>query len=133
MRYFRMRYGKVGLKLGAHQKYYISRCEENQSIQLTITVTRNDIKSAQERKELIVDISQLLSDIMKLFMPAMRERPTILLHCPLCTTLHVTLEEVCSGEIIYCSNASNADDDVTAVPLEYYNTFLPIRAGKQPD
>ena len=129
-----MRYGKIGLKLGAHQKYYISRCEEHQSIQLTITMIGNDTKSAQERKELIDDISKLLSEIMKLFMPAKRETATILFHCPLCTTLHITIEEVCSGETIYCSNASNAadddDDDVITVPPEYYNNLLSTRSSK---
>ena len=32
----------MGLQLGHHQKYYISRCEEKQSIQLTITVKGDD-------------------------------------------------------------------------------------------
>ena len=123
-----MRYGKVGLQLGAHQRYYISRCEEHQSIQLTITVVGNDTESAQERKELIDDIPKLLDDIMLLFMPAIREKATTLFHCPLCTTLndlHITLEDVCSGDTIYCPNASNDDD----VPHEYYNNLLSIEPG----
>ena len=38
-----MRYGKIGLKLGAHQKYYISQCEEKQSVKLTITVAMQSV------------------------------------------------------------------------------------------
>ena len=42
--YCSMRHGKVGLQLGADQKYYISRCEKK-SIQLTITMpVRDDVK-----------------------------------------------------------------------------------------
>ena len=120
-----MRYGKVGLQLGGYQIYYISQCEKYQSIQLTITVVGFDTKSAQERKELIDDISQLLDDIMKLFMPAIKERPTILFHCPLCTILHITQEHVCSGKAIYCANGPK----VVNVPLEYYNNLLPTKPG----
>ena len=116
-----MRYGKIGLQLGAHQKYYISQCEEHKSIQLTITVDKSDSISMQERKELIDDIFQQIGDIMKLFMPAVLERPDILFHCPLCTTLHITLEEVCSGNTIYC--ASSSDDAV--VSPQCYNNLLP--------
>ena len=122
-----MRYGKVRLQLGGHQIYYISQCEEYQSIQLTITVVGFDTKSAQERKELIDDISQLLDDIMKLFMPAIKERPTILFRCPLCTILHITQKDVCSGEAIYCANGPKG----VCVPPEYYNNLLPTKPGNQ--
>ena len=122
--YFRMRYGKIGLQLGANQKYYISRCEEKHSIQLKITVVGYDLPSVQERKELIDNISQMLDNIMKLFMPAVHSRPAVLLPCPLCPTLHITQDEVCSGNTIYCSNAS---DDV--VPPEYYRNFISTKSG----
>ena len=119
--HFRMRYGKIGLQLGAKQKYYISQCEEKQSIQLTITVVGNDLTSVQERNELIGDIIQMLDNIMKSFMPAVQSRPAVLLLCPLCTTLHITHDVVCSGNTIYCANSS---DD--AVPSEYYRNFISI-------
>ena len=114
-----MRYGKVGLQLGAHQKYYISKCEEKQSIQLTITVVGDDSKSSKERKELIDDITQMIDDIMKLFMPTVSERAVILFPCPLCNTLHITMDKVCSGNTIYCAESS---DD--AVPPEFYRNLL---------
>ena len=123
--YFRMRYGKIGLQLGDNQKYYISRCEEKQSIQLTITVVGHDLPSVQERKELIDNISQMLDNIMKLFMPAVHSRPTVLLCCPLCSTLHITQDQVCSGNTIYCANAS---DDV--VPPEYHSNFISTKSGR---
>ena len=115
-----MRYGKVGLQLGTHQKYYISKCEEKQSIQLTITVVGIDSKSSKERKELIDDITQMMDDIMKLFMPTVSERATILFQCPLCPTLHITMDEMCNGNTIYCAQS---DDD--AVPPEFYRNLLP--------
>ena len=121
-----MRYGKIGLQLGAHQKYYISRCDEKQSIQLTITVDGNDSTSMEERKELIDDILQLIGNIMKLFMPTVIERTVILFQCPLCNILHITMDEVCSGNTIYC--AISSDDAV--VPREYYNNLLPTKPGK---
>jgi len=50
--YYRKRHGKVGLQLGVHQNYYIGRCQEKSSIQLTITMAaRDDVKSAEERTD----------------------------------------------------------------------------------
>ena len=116
-----MRYGKVGLQLGAHQKYYISRCEEKHSIQLTITVVGNDENSIHERNELIDDISQQLDSIMKLFMPAVEKRPAVYFRCPFksCSTLHITLEEVRNGNTIFCTENSDI-----AVPPEYFGNLL---------
>ena len=117
-----MRHGKVALQLGADQKYYISRCEEKKSIQLTITMpVRDDVKSGEERRELIDDITRSLDDIMKVFMPAVKKRPVLLVPCPNCPTLHITLDEVCSGKIIFCSNK---DGDVD-LPRGYYGDLLP--------
>ena len=79
----------MGLQLGRHQKYYISRCEEKHSIQLTITVVGDD-KRERERRELIGDVSQLLDDIMKVFMPEVK-KPRLMVPCPLCPILHITL------------------------------------------
>jgi len=117
---YRMRHGKLGLQLGANQKYYISRCEEKNSIQLTITMpVRDDVKSGEERKQLIDDISKLLDDIMKVFMPAVKKRPVLLVPCPNCSTLHITLQETCSGKAIFCSKA----DDIE-LPPGYYSDLL---------
>ena len=102
-----MRYGKVGLQLGHHQKYYISRCEEKESIQLTITVVGDDTISVKERKELIDHVTQLLADIMKVFMPEVKE-PMLMVPCPLCPILHITLSEASTGDTIFCARSDDA-------------------------
>ena len=99
----RMRHGKVGIQLGCHQKYYISRYEEKQSIQLTITVVGNN---KRERRELIDDVTQLLDDIIKVFMPEIK-KPTLMIPCPLCPILHITLSEVSTGDTIFCPQSDN--------------------------
>ena len=111
----RLRYSKVGLQLGSHQKYYISHCEEKKSIQLTITTVGDDVDSVQERRELIDDVTRLLDDVMKVFMPAAK-RPTLFVPCPLCPTLHVLLSDVCSGDTIFCPHSND-----TTLPTGYYS------------
>jgi len=114
-----MRHGKVGLQLGNHQKYYISRCEEKQSIQLTITVRGDDVTSVVERRELIDDVTKLLDDIMKVFMPEVK-KPKLLVPCPLCSNLHITLNWVTTGKTIFCSVSDDAH-----LPSGYYGDLLP--------
>ena len=111
----RLRYGKVGLQLGSHQKYYISHCEEKKSIRLTITTVGDDVDSVQERRELIDDVTRLLDDVMKVFMPAAK-RPILFVPCPLCPTLHVLLSDVCSGDTIFCPHSND-----TSLPTGYYS------------
>ena len=113
----------MGLQLGSHQKYYISHCEEKKSIQLTITAVGDDVDSIQERRELISDVTKLLDDVMKVFMPAAK-RPVLFVPCPLCPTLHVSLSDVCSGDSIFCPLS-----DDTALPTGYYSD---VSAGKLP-
>ena len=117
--YCRMRHGKVGLQLGLHQKYYISRCQEKQSIQLTITVSGNNAKCVKERAELIGNVTKLLTDIMKVFMPA-AERPVLFVPCPLCPILHITLKQVYEGYTVFCP--LSGDD---SIPHGYYSDLLP--------
>jgi len=114
-----MRHGKVGLQLGADQKYYISQCEKRKSIKLNITVVGDDEKHFEERRDLISDVTKLLDDIMKVFMPATKERPTLLIPCALCNILHITLDDVCSGNTIFCPIA-----DDKALPYGYYGDLL---------
>ena len=121
--HYRMRHGKVGLQLGRHQKYYISRCEEKQSIQLTITVKGDDMISVRERRELIDDVTQLLDDIMKVFMREVK-RPTLRVPCPLCPTLHITPSEVFTGDTIYCPQSGDAE-----LPSGYYGDLTPSGSG----
>ena len=127
-----MRYGKMGSQLGADQKYYISRCEEKQSIQLTITMAIGDEEHVEERRSLIDDIYKLLDDIMKVFMPTTKERPSLLIPCPFCPKLHIPLDVACSGKAIFCPNANDK-----SLPRGYYSDLLQsrvtdtsIKAGK---
>ena len=113
-----MRHGKVGLQLGRHQKYYISRCEEKESIQLTISVEGDDMRSVRERRELIDDVTRLLDDIMKVFMPEVK-KPMLMVPCPLCPILHITLSEVSTGDTIFCPRFGDA-----ALPSGYYGDLL---------
>ena len=119
-----MRHGKVGLQLGANQKYYISRCTENQSIQLTITVSQKGIKCVQERSALIDDVTDLLYGIMKVFMPTVK-RPVLFIPCAICSVLHITLKHVRDGNTVYCP--SSTDDS----PLyNYYSDLLSVVGEK---
>ena len=97
----------MGSQLGANQKYYISRCEEKQSIQLTITVVGDDEDHIKERRDLINDIIKLLNDIMKVYMPATKEKPLLLIPCELCQALHIPLDDVRSDKTIFCPNAND--------------------------
>lgn len=80
----------------------------------------DDVKNAEERRELIKDITVLLDDIMKVFMPAVQKKPVLLIPCPKCPILHITLDDIHSGNSIFCPKSNNADP-----PLGYYSDFLP--------
>ena len=128
-----MRYGKMGSQLGADQKYYISRCEVKKSIQLTITVAGDDEEHIEERRNLIDGVTKLLDDIMKVFIPATKERPSLLIPCSLCPKLHIPLGDACSGKAIFCPNANDV-----SLPHGYYSDLLQsrvtdtsIKAGKK--
>ena len=57
---------------------------------MTINVVGDDKK---ERRELIDDMTELLDNIMKVFMPEAK-KTTLMVPCPLCPFLHITLSEV---------------------------------------
>ena len=114
-----MRHGKIGSQLGADQKYYISRCEHKQSIQLTISVVGNDKEHTEERRNLINDVTKLLNDIMRMFMPATKERPSLLIPCPFCPVLHILLDDVSSSKAIFCPNANDRP-----LPHGYYSNLI---------
>ena len=117
-----MRHGKMASQLGGDQKYYISRCEEKQSIQLTITIVGDDKEHIEERRSLIDDVTKLLDDIMKVFMPATKEKPSLLIPCSFCPALHILLDDACSGKAIFCPN-----DDDKPLPCGYYSELLQVR------
>ena len=75
----------------------------------------DDIDSIQEREELINDVTKLLDDVMKVFMPSAK-RPILFVPCPLCPTLHISLNDVHSGDTIFCPLSSD-----TALPAGHYS------------
>ena len=101
-----MRHGKIGLKLGAHQKYYISRCE--------------DAKCVKERSEIINDVAEMLDRIMEVFMPPAKS-PDIMIPCSKCNNLHIELKHVRGRETIYYP--SSIDDD-SPLADDYYTDLL---------
>jgi len=112
----------VGLRLGAHQIYYISHCEEKGSIQLTITLPESDdLSSVQERRELINDITKSLNDILKEFLPTVQKRPIRFVPCPHCPMLHVTLSDISTGNSIFCATSND-----TRLPDNYYDDLLDL-------
>ena len=68
----------------------------------------------RERRELIDDMTQLLGDIMRVFMPEVK-KPTLVVPCPLCPILHITLSEVSTGDTIFCPQSCDAP-----LPSGYY-------------
>ena len=125
-----MRHGKIGLQLGRHQKYYISRCNEKQSIQLTITVVGNDMRGLTERKELIDDVTQYLDTIMKELMPEVKKSVLIMVPCILCSHLHITLNEVSAGNTIFCPRRARSHD--TELPPGYYAELISSSGSGDP-
>ena len=119
---YRMKHDEVGLQLGCHQKYYISRCEEKRSILLTITVVGDDMRSTRERRELIDDITQLLYGVVERYKPVI-EKPTLMVPCPLCPILHITLSDVSTGNTIFCSQSGDAP-----LPSGYYDCLILSRS-----
>ena len=114
-----MRRGKIGSQLGTDQKYYISRCEEKQSIQLTITIKGDDMEHIKERMNLIDDVTHFLDDIMKGFMPATKERPSLRIPCKFCPKLHILLNDACCDKTICCPHAGDE-----GLPSGYYRDLL---------
>ena len=113
-----MRHGKVGLRLGSHQKYYISRydTEYMKGVKLTITAVGNDADSVQQRWELIQFIDEQLINILKMFMPA-ETKPLQYIPCPHCVKLHIKIDQI--GTPTCCPHT---DKDT---PASYYTDLLP--------
>ena len=56
---------------------------------------------------------------MKMFMPATKERPSLLVPCRFCPVLHIPLNQASSGETIFCPNANDKP-----LPHGYYSDLL---------
>ena len=81
----------------------------------------DDKEHIKERKGLISDLITLLDDIMKVFMPETRERPSLLIPCPFCPVLHIPLDDACSSKAIFYPYAHDK-----SLPHGYYSDLLQV-------
>ena len=104
--------------LGDDQYYYISLCEDQDSICL-IMVSDESAESGndtgfEERRKLVHDFEKALINIVKSLSKSPEEiqLPTAYIPCPRCNELHLLLEFVCSKRALRCR---------TKLPLGYYS------------
>jgi len=86
--------------LGRDQLYYVSLCEDHNSIRLAITPDEDGIvksRSLQERWKLIDDFTAKLKETTKAFMPA-SELPQCYVPCSQCSDLHLKLDGIRSTD-----------------------------------
>jgi len=83
----------------------------------------DDLTSAQERRELINDITKfsgVLDDILKEFLPTVKKHPiSKTCHCPI---LHVTLSDISSGNDIFCAISNDIP-----LPHNYYDDLTSMK------
>ena len=82
------------------------------------------MRSVRQRRELIDDVTQLLKEIMMVFMREVKKL-TLMVPCPLCPILHITLSEVTTGDTIFCPRS----DDDHKLSLGYYGDLTPSGSG----
>ena len=86
----------IKLVLGRDQLYYVSLCEDHDSIRLAIT-PEEDVKvksqGIRERWELIEYFNSKLIETVKAFMPA-SDLPKCYIPCNRCPKLHLKLDEI---------------------------------------
>ena len=86
----------VKLVLGRDQLYYVSLCEDHDSIRLAITPDEDGIVKSQSLKErwmLIEDFHAKLIENTKTYMPA-SELPQRYVPCSHCSDLHLSLDDI---------------------------------------
>ena len=86
----------IKLVLGRDQLYYVSLCEDDDSIRLAITPDKNITLtplSYQERWNLIEYFNTKLMEIVKTFMPASHP-PLRYIPCSNCSKLHLKLDDI---------------------------------------
>ena len=86
----------IKLVLGHDQLYYVSLCEDHDSIRLAITPDEDGIvkpKGIQERWRLIEEFNAKLIETIKTYMPA-SELPRPYIPCSKCSDLHLMLDDI---------------------------------------
>jgi len=106
----------IKLVLGRHQLYYVSLCEDYDSIRLAITPDEDKIvttESLQERWDLIEYFNDKLMETVKAFMPA-SSLPQRYIPCNKChKLLHLKLDDIRkSDKPLHCCGK---------LPKDYYS------------
>ena len=86
----------IKLVLGHDQLYYVSLCEDHNSIRLAIIPDEDGIVKAQglqERWKLIEDFNAKLKQTTEAFMPA-SDLPQCYIPCSKCSDLHLNLDDI---------------------------------------
>lgn len=86
----------IKLVLGSEQLYYVSLCEDHDSIRLAITPDDNvtvTLKGFQERWKLVEDFNFKLVETVRTYMPA-SNLPQRYIPCSKCTKLHLKLDDI---------------------------------------
>ena len=103
----------IKLVLGRDQLYYVSLCEDHDSIRLAITPEEDakvKLEGVQERWELIEYFNSKLMEIVKTYMPA-SNKPTRYIPCSRCPKLHLKLDEIRkSDKPLRCARGRLAED-----------------------
>lgn len=103
----------IKLVLGHDQLYYVSLCEDHDSIRLAIT-PEEDVKvksqGIRERWELIEYFNSKLIETVKAFMPA-SDLPKRYIPCNRCPKLHLKLDEIRKNDKpLRCARGRLAED-----------------------
>ena len=103
----------IKLVLGRDQLYYVSLCEDHDSIRLAITPEEDakvKLEGIQERWKLIEYFNSKLMEIVKTYMPASNV-PTRYIPCSRCPKLHLNLDEIRkSDKPLRCARGRLAED-----------------------
>ena len=101
------------LALSRGQKYCISFCEENHSLQLSFVFLPGGGHLAVHRKDLLEHFQSNLEVIMEDFMNA-TSKPVAYIPCCFCSQLHVELQLLIEGEQQHCL------ETMQPIPQQHY-------------
>ena len=114
-----MRRHIIKLVLGTDQLYYVSLCEEHDSIRVAITPDEEGkvtSKGLEERYKLIEYFNTKLNEIVKTFMPA-SNLPQCYIPCCWCPNLHLKLDNIRKiNKSLNCVRGK--------VPKDYYSDLI---------
>ena len=107
----------IKMVLGYDQLYYVSLCEDHNSIRLAITPDDDGVvtpQGLQERWRLIEEFNDKLMSAVKAFMPA-ADLPRRYIPCCWCPNLHLNLDAIRADKpsALHCKDGK--------LPKDYYS------------